>query len=210
MSFTNWLNKIKTAEKSSVINRRNRRVHYKFHDGQEMTEEYSMDTGVLQRRVWKRENTLGGEPYWEVELGEKMRSLNNEDKFILQKAVTEPVLTKRLTKNNLEWRIRNLPYPFETYSVTATPEECCITVRTTNKKYFKKIQIPELARCELKPNQQSISVQHQHNTLIITYKKPQLLLEMEKEVLIVLQSVDTEADDYDKCTSLLKELMEKQ
>lgn len=80
----------------------------------------------------------------------------------------QPVLTKRLTKNSLEWRIRNLPYPIETYSVTASPEDCSITVRTTNKKYFKKIQIPELTRCELLTDQQLISIQHQHNTLIIT------------------------------------------
>jgi len=138
MSFVNWLNKIKNAEKSSVITGRNRKVHYKFTDGQEMAEEYSMDTGVLQRRAWKREKALGGEPDWEIELGDKVRSLNSQDKFIVQESVTEPVLTKRLTKNSLEWRIRNLPYPIETYSVTASPDDCSITVRTTNKKYFKK------------------------------------------------------------------------
>jgi len=59
----------------------------------------------------------------------------------------------------------------------------------------------------LLPDQQLISIQHKHNTLIITYKKPQLLLEMEKETLIVLKSVETEADDYDECNAMLKQLM---
>lgn len=68
----------------------------------------------------------------------------------------------------IEWRIRNLPYPIETYSVTASGDDCTITVRTTNKKYFKKIHIPELTRCSLLPDQQLISLKHLHNTLIIT------------------------------------------
>lgn len=33
---------------------------------------------------------------------------------------------------------------------------------------------------------------------------------MEKEILIVLKSVDTEADNYDECNTLLKQLMENQ
>lgn len=89
MSFANWLNKIKNAEKSSVITGRSRKVHYKFADGQEMSEEYSMDTGVLQRRAWKREKALGGEANWEIELGDIIRSLNSQDKFVVQESVTE-------------------------------------------------------------------------------------------------------------------------
>lgn len=89
MSFANWLNEIKKAEKSSAIAGRSRKVHYKFADGKEMAEEYSMDTGVIQRRAWKREKTLGGEPDWELELGDKVRSLNSQDMFIVQESVTE-------------------------------------------------------------------------------------------------------------------------
>lgn len=166
-----------------------------------------MDTGVIQRRVWKRERTLGGEPDWEIELGDIVRSLNSRDKFVVRESETEPVLTKRLTKNSIEWRIRNLPYPIGTYSVTASPNECSITVRTTNKKYFKKIPIQELARCELQPEQERISIRHQLNTLIITYSKPPLLLQMEAEILMILKSVETETDDYEKCNKLLEELI---
>lgn len=89
MSFANWLDRIKNAEKSSAINGRSRRVYYKFIDGQEMMEEYSMDTGVIQRRVWKRERTLGGEPDWEIELGDIVRSLNSRDKFVVRESETE-------------------------------------------------------------------------------------------------------------------------
>lgn len=92
MSFANWLKQIQNAEKSSAISGRTRKVHYKFTDGQEMAEEYSMDTGVLQRRAWKREKALGGEAKWEIELGDIGRSLNSEDQFAVRESVTEVTL----------------------------------------------------------------------------------------------------------------------
>lgn len=90
----------------------------------------------------------------------------------------QPILSKRVTKRNLEWRIRNLPYPIDTYTVTPATQPVgdnntpvithSIVVRTSNKKYYKLIKIPELERCELLPEQKYISLNHQHNTLIIT------------------------------------------
>lgn len=77
-------------------------------------------------------------------------------------------MTRRVTKNSLEWRIRNLPYTLDTYSVTAEPENSCITVRTSNKKYYKKLAVPDLERVELLPEQGKIQFDHKFNTLIIT------------------------------------------
>lgn len=67
----------------------------------------------------------------------------------------------------MEWRIRNLPYPISVYSVTAE-DDGTITIRTSNKKYFKKIKVPDLERINLKPEQDRIMYTHQYNTLIIT------------------------------------------
>lgn len=72
-----------------------------------------------------------------------------------------------MTKTSLEWRIRNLPYSKEVYSVTAE-NDGTITVRTHNKKYFKKIIVPDLQRVGLVPEQERITFGHQYNTLIIT------------------------------------------
>lgn len=71
-----------------------------------------------------------------------------------------------MTKSALEWRIRNLSYPKDVYSVTAEEDET-ITVRTSNKKYFKKIVVPDLERIGLKPKQENISFSHRFDTLII-------------------------------------------
>lgn len=81
----------------------------------------------------------------------------------------QPFITRRITKRSLEWRIRNLPYPKDIYSVTA--EQDTITVRTSNRKYFKKIKVPDLERIGLKPEQDRLSFTHQFQTLIITVGK---------------------------------------
>lgn len=47
-----------------------RKVHYKFPGGNEMAEEYSMDTNVLLRRAWKRNDFLCRENEWEIEVGD--------------------------------------------------------------------------------------------------------------------------------------------
>lgn len=79
----------------------------------------------------------------------------------------QPFVTRRVTKTALEWRIRNLTYPKHIYCVSAE-DDGSLTVRTSNKKYFKKIVIPDLERIGLKPEQDRISFTHQYNTLIIT------------------------------------------
>lgn len=79
----------------------------------------------------------------------------------------QPIVTQRMTKTSLEWRIRNLPYPNNVYAVTAEQDNT-ITIRTSNKKYFKKLRVLDLERIGLKPEQERISFRHQYNTLIIT------------------------------------------
>lgn len=54
------------------------------------------------------------------------------------------------------------------YSVTVDAEDGCLVIRTTNKKYFKRLPVPELERANLKPEQERIKFSHQFNTLIIT------------------------------------------
>lgn len=128
--------------------------------------EYSLETGVVLRRMWKKKKELRVNEEWETELGEILTKFT-DNQFTVRESCTEPMLTKRITKTNIEFRIRNLPYPIEVYSVSANSENNSITVRTTNKKYYKNIKVEELERCGLKPTQANISISHQFNTLII-------------------------------------------
>lgn len=79
----------------------------------------------------------------------------------------QPYVTRRITKTSLEWRIRNLPYPVDTYTVTADAAGKCLVVKTNNKKYFKKLSVPDLERVNLVPVQGNISFTHKFNTLIV-------------------------------------------
>ncbi|XP_040151013.1 protein DPCD [Anopheles arabiensis] len=207
MSYEDWLNLVKSADKSSVIQGNVRKVHYRFPDGREMAEEYSTDTGVVLRRAWKNKSTLLHKEDWVLELGESIPAGLKENEEMLKECCTEPLLTKRLTRNAIEWRIRNLPYPVTTYTITCSENEKTLTIKTSNNKYFKKISVPEFQRCNFLPKQEHLNVVYKNATLIITVKKPAILLEMERAILTVLQDVETMEYNNVCCENLLGGLM---
>ncbi|XP_043912279.1 protein DPCD [Protopterus annectens] len=86
------------------------------------------------------------------------------------------------TKMEFQWRIRNLPYPKEVYSVIVDQTERCCIVRTSNKKYYKKFSIPDLDRCHLPLLNTALTFAYANNTLIITYRKPKEILELEEQL----------------------------
>ncbi|KAJ3665332.1 hypothetical protein Zmor_000832 [Zophobas morio] len=181
--MTDWLSQVKNAKKSCMVQNNLKKVHYDFGNGREMVEEYNTDTNVVTRRAWKLKNGMDAEGEWDIELGDPEVNFNKEQLLFIKESSTQPVVTRRNTRINLEWRIRNLPYPIETYSVVVDEEKKSLVVRTTNKKYYKVLRIPELDRLYLQPVQEAVRITHKFNTLIITYKKPKQLLELEKNVL---------------------------
>ncbi|XP_037938877.1 protein DPCD [Teleopsis dalmanni] len=210
MSYQFWIDYLNAAKKTSFISGKCRKILYEFPDGKTMAEEYSLDTGIVQRRSWKKCKQLTGEPEWEMEIGEIPRQIGQINKnsttvsdFILRESDSQPELSKRVTKKCIEWRIRCLPYPASVYVVKVNAEKRTIVVSTTNKKYYKVIPMLELDRCGLQPKQENLEWHHQYNTLIITYKKPDLVMEMDAQVLMLLKNVETEGDVSD----LLQELL---
>ena len=61
------------------------------------------------------------------------------------------------TKQRFEWRIRNLPYPKETYIVEVDQQKQQIVLKTTNKKYYKRIDIPDLKRVQKQMEESSVA-----------------------------------------------------
>ena len=55
-------------------------------------------------------------------------------------------------------------------------------VRTKNKKYFKRIQIPDLERLDLEIEPKDISQRYEFNTLTISYLKPETVLDLERNI----------------------------
>ena len=54
-------------------------------------------------------------------------------------------------------------------------------VRTSNKKYYKRFDIPDMRRLKLNLEESSLVWKFQHNTLIIGYDKPDKIIEVEKK-----------------------------
>lgn len=187
--MSDWFTQLKNAKKSCLIENNLKKIHYDFSNGQEMVEEYNLDTNVLTRRAWKRKNQFQGQDQWEIEIGDPEPTYNKDEPILIKENSNQPFISKRNTRSNLEWRIRNLPYPLETYSVMVSLDDKCLVIRTTNKKYFKIIFIPDLERIGLIPEQQNVSYSHKFNTLIINYKKPKALLEFEKQLWTELNNI---------------------
>ncbi|PIK35450.1 hypothetical protein BSL78_27731 [Apostichopus japonicus] len=199
MADPSWLESLKSAKKSVLVQDGKRKIHCIFLDKKEMVEEYDVKTGDLLVRKWKKRKVLGGDGTWEFEVGEQFHasSLLNED--MLRESNTNPIFTRKDSKDCFQWRIRNLPYPVETYTVTADNDARCCIIRTSNKKYYKKFTIPDLDRIQLPIDQSAITFAHAHNTLIISYKKPPEIHKLEREIKAELQKINAMKEGDVEC-----------
>ncbi|KAK0159811.1 hypothetical protein PV327_010884 [Microctonus hyperodae] len=199
MAAEMWLKTLQDAKKTAIIQNGTRKVHFLLNDGRELVEEYNTTTNVVTRRAWRVKDKLGKNGEWNVEIGDPEPNQNGSiDTAGIQESPTSPFVTRRITRISLEWRIRNLPYSKDVYSVTAE-DDGTITVRTTNKKYYKKLSIPDLDRCGVKIEQERINFTHQHNTLIITYKKPPALIDLENKIFQEVSKVQTRKEGEVQC-----------
>lgn len=91
--YSEWLDLLEKADKTSIISSRCRKIHYKFPDNSEMVEEYNADTGVILRRAWKRKAFLQKDcESWEVELGDSVPDIIRSDGELLLKESNSEVI----------------------------------------------------------------------------------------------------------------------
>ncbi|XP_016362705.1 protein DPCD-like [Sinocyclocheilus anshuiensis] len=181
MAVQHWADTLRKAKKTALIADGKRKVHYLFEDGSEMAEEYELKTDELVLRKWRHKSTFGGQGQWTLEVGET--NPNGVTSDLIKESSSNPLFMRKDTKTSFQWRVRNISYPTEVYSVSAEPAERCCVIRTSNKKYYKKFSIPDLDRCQLPLESAALSLTHANNTLIISYKKPKEILTLEQELL---------------------------
>lgn len=70
------------------------------------------------------------------------------------------------------WRVRNIPYPADVYEFSVDAERQQIVLRTTNRKYFKRFDIPCLKRMGIPLDVTRLRHKHEHNTLVIQVRAP--------------------------------------
>ncbi|KAK2151642.1 hypothetical protein LSH36_356g06029 [Paralvinella palmiformis] len=198
---TAWLENLKSAQKTCLVQDDRKKIHFTFQDGTEMAEEYDINTGDLlgELRKWHKKGTLGGATKWEYEVGEDLMLAKPLLTEGLMESSSNPIFVRKDTKQTFQWRIRNLPYPIETYQVTVDAENRTITIRTSNKKYYKRFSIPDMDRIQAALKQDDLSIAYANNTLIVTYKKPKEVLDLEKAVQEELKKTKAMKDGDVEC-----------
>lgn len=166
----------KSSTKTSTIVNGRKRISTKYSDDSELIEEYDVVTDELLLRKSRRKPLLGGEGPWTIEVGTEAK-VANVDRDLIVESNTAPQLTRQDTNEEYVFRIRNLPYDKDVFSVQVEAKGAdasigAIVVRTSNKKYFKVIDITDLNRAGIKLDASNVSWEHKMNTLVIKYKKP--------------------------------------
>jgi len=189
-----WEETLGSAQKTALLQDGRRKVHYTFSDGSELVEEYDHKTCDLLLRKWRKKGALGETKPWDVEVGEV--AIAGAKDVGISESVSAPRLVRLDKVDSFQWRIRNLPYPVEIYQITI--EGQTIVVRTTNKKYFKRIAIPDMERLGVELDAKQLTYAHANNTLLINYKKPPTVSDFEKRLLAKLKKLKNEGD-VDQC-----------
>mmetsp|Transcript_15800 Transcript_15800/g.23807 ORF Transcript_15800/g.23807 Transcript_15800/m.23807 type:complete len:201 (+) Transcript_15800:2602-3204(+) len=164
----------KATTTSMVVGSR-RKHHTSWADGSEMVEEFDIASKRLVLRKIRWKSKLGKLSNWKLLIGEPEKKLFNPMKDLIAKSNSNPEFIQQDTQTHFQWRIRNLPYDKSVYQLSIDKNRQQIVLRTTNKKYFKRICVPSMKSCgeKLQDNPNILSYTHANNTLIIQYKKPE-------------------------------------
>ena len=76
-----------------------------------------------------------------------------------------------------------MPYPKDNYIIEVDHQKQQIVLKTVNKKYYKRIDIPDLRRVSLEIDEAAIAWRYSNNTVIISYDKPQAVKARDAEML---------------------------
>eukprot|EP00388_Colpodella_angusta_P046927 GDKK01071100.1.p1 GENE.GDKK01071100.1~~GDKK01071100.1.p1 ORF type:complete len:184 (-),score=44.83 GDKK01071100.1:27-578(-) len=158
-----------------------KRVTSIWSNGAEMVEEFDVQSGaLLSRRKKAASSPLTGEAKWVWEVGQQPVK---EESDLIAVSSANPIFMRIDSSDSFQWRVRNIPYPSETYNIVIDHDDQKIVIKTTNKKYYKRIDVPDLKRVGLVLEDSRLSWTYRQNTLIVSYTKPLLVLEQERASL---------------------------
>ena len=130
-----WIEKLSKAEKTCIVQDNRRKVHYTFPDKTELAEEYSIQTGEIVVRKWRKKSTLGAVLPWEYEIGMNAEDLSKAmSNLEMNESSSNPILCRQDTLNAFQWRIRNMTFPSDNYMVELDEEQRVILVKTKKQK----------------------------------------------------------------------------
>ena len=181
---------VKNGTRTYLINGDFIKFHTVFKDGSEIVEEYGLYSEELESRRVKKIGMTGKEQ-WTTEIGEEIKPRSN-DEFLIRENDNNPLFIRKDTNKEFQWRIRNLKGDADNFMVQCDKDKQQIVIRTKNKKYYKRFNIPDLERLNIKLDESLMKVNFVNNTLIISYSKPKEALEAENEILEEVRRVRAE------------------
>ena len=181
---------VKNGTRTYLINGDFIKFHTVFKDGSEIVEEYGLYSEELESRRVKKIGMTGKEQ-WTTEIGEEIKPRSN-DEFLIRENDNNPLFIRKDTQKEFQWRIRNLKGDADNFMVECDKDKQQIVIRTKNKKYYKRFNIPDLERLNIKLDENLMKVNFVNNTLIISYTKPKEALEAESEILNEIRRIRAE------------------
>jgi len=100
------------------------------------------------------------------------RTSDATSSLILAPSRSNPVLSRSDTREHFQWLVENLPYPESMYSVSVDDAKQQIVIQTSNRKYYKRIDVPELIDRGLELNRKLLMWKHCQDTLTVSYARP--------------------------------------
>ena len=181
---------VKNGTRTYLINGDFIKFHTVFKDGSEIVEEYGIYSEELESRRVKKIGMTGKEQ-WTTEIGEEIKPRSN-DEFLIKENENNPLFIRKDSPKEFQWRIRNLKGDADNFMVECDKDKQQIVIKTKNKKYYKRFNIPDLERLNIKLDESLMKVNFVNNTLIISYTKPKEALEAENEILEEVRRVRAE------------------
>lgn len=134
---------------------------------------------------------MTGKEEWITEIGDAP-IIKRDDDFLIKENDKNPIFIRKDTQSDFQWRIRNLNSDKDNFIVECDKDKQQIVIKTKNKKYYKRFNIPDLQRIKINLDESLIKVNYINNTLVISYKKPQEILNKEKETLDEIRKIRNE------------------
>ena len=175
-----WKAQLGEPTVNQMVSGGRRKLHYLYPDNTEMVEELDVTSSEVLLRKWKRPKQFG-EAEWDFEIGQPMQVNFDPSSDLLAPSNQNPIFMRKDSETHFEWRIRNLTYPKEVYSVGIDHVKQEIVLKTTNKKYYKRFDIADMRRLQITLEDKYLQWKHQNNTVLIGYEKPDKILELEKQ-----------------------------
>ena len=115
-----------------------------------------------------------------MEIGDPNLLTKKDDEFLIKenpnnvstefylKIKFQPVLIRKDTNKEFQFRIRNLNYDKSNFIVECDKTKQELVIKTVNKKYYKRIDIPDMTRNNIALDESNLKVNFLNNTLIIS------------------------------------------